>query len=196
MRKIIFILFSFILLLVTGCSSTKSESSRLSAVLVIPSSEVQDTELIETKAALENEGILVTVASLEGLLVTGMLGGEFQPDCRISEIVEDEHNLIVCIGGNGSFSLWENEDVISILQDFNKDNKIVAAICAASGILANAGLLENKEATCYPYAPISDLLISKGAIYIDKEVVVSGRIITGNGPGPQLLLVLHWLRHC
>lgn len=58
----------------------------------------------------------------------------------------------------------------------------MAAIRAAPGILANAGVLEGINATCYPYEPISELLTSKGANYVDETVVVQGDIITGNGP--------------
>lgn len=186
MGKISVILLVLCVFLFTGCITESSkepmEPQTREALLIIPSHDVQDDELREAQSALENAGAIVTVASIEGEDVTGMLGGLFTPDIKISDAIESDYELVACIGGTGSFDLWENQEIISLVTEFYNHDKTVAAICAAPGILANAGLLNNIEATCFPYEPISDLLTSKGAIYVDREVVISGKIITGNGP--------------
>jgi len=182
MKSLVVLLIGLFVAAFMSCNSNAETASVKRALLVIPSTEVQDHELEETRLQLEESGVLVTVVSVEGEEVSGMLGGTFTPDAKLSEMDSAEFDAIVCIGGNGSFGLWENEELISLIQEFQEQGKLVAAICAASGILANAGVLEGIDATCYPYQPISDLLTSKGANYIDQTVVVSGKVITGNGP--------------
>lgn len=187
MKKIVSLVLGIALLSLVACNSDgETVSAKTRALLVIPSSDVQDRELMETQKALEESGVLVTVASIEGEVVGGMEGGSFTPDTMLSNVNGADFDAIVCIGGNGSFGLWENAELISLIQEFKQQDKLVAAICAASGILANAGVLEGIDATCYPYQPISDLLISKGANYIDQTVVISGKVITGNGPDASI----------
>ena len=183
MKNILLIMIGLFVILLAGCSDPDDATSPRTALLVIPSEEVQDHELTETKAMLENAGIEVTVASVEGTAVSGMLGGTFMPDIKLSDATVNSFDAIACIGGNGAFNLWENQPLIHLIQQFNNQGKTTAAICAASGILANAGILNGIDATCYPYDPIIELLTSKGATYVDQTVVVSGNIITGNGPG-------------
>ena len=58
--------------------------------------------------------------------------------------------------------------------------KLVASICSAGGILANAGILKGRKATVFP-AEIA-LIKSKGAVYTDTGVVVDGNLVTADGP--------------
>lgn len=182
MKSFVVLLLGLFVAAMMACNTNGEMASAKKALLMIPSAEVQDHELMETQRILEESGVLVTVVSVEGEEVSGMLGGAFTPDAMLSEVNSADFDAIVCIGGNGSFGLWENAELISLIQEFQGQDKLIAAICAASGILANAGVLEGIDATCYPYQPISDLLTSKGANYIDQTVVVSGKVITGNGP--------------
>lgn len=179
----VFALFTGITILgmAISCASIP-EGKTNSAVLVIPAKEVQDTELTETKRALEEAGVKVTVAAPTNEPVNGMLGGSFTPDIDIASIDPAKYDLIACIGGMGIFDIWADPVYIEKVQAFYNDGKYVTAICGASGVLANAGVLKGVEATCFPYDPIIQLLKDNGAVYTDKTVVVSGKIITGNGP--------------
>lgn len=58
--------------------------------------------------------------------------------------------------------------------------KIVAAICLAPVILANAGVLDGKSATVAGTEARS--IESKGARYAGPGVTVDGNVVTGNGP--------------
>ena len=49
----------------------------------------------------------------------------------------------------GTLHLKAHEGVRSVVKRAAKE-KVVAAICAAPTVLADMGLLEGKEATCYP----------------------------------------------
>jgi protease I len=60
--------------------------------------------------------------------------------------------------------------------------KVVAAICVAPAVLARAGALRNRRATCYRDARIIGVLKRDGAEYADETVVTSGAVVTANGP--------------
>jgi protease I len=47
-------------------------------------------------------------------------------------------------------------------------------------MLASAGILEGKQATCF--FAIKDDLVNAGATYVDAEVVVDGNLITSRIP--------------
>ena len=182
MKRIILWLMAIGCVFAVSCQSAKQGSAPTAkALMVIPGADVQDDELTITKTLLENAGIKTVVAGPELKTVNGMLGGSFEPDIAVADANPADYTTIVFIGGNGSFALYEDANIHALIKTFDAQGKIIAAICAAPGILANAGVLEGKEATCYPYEPISTLLTNKGAVYLDKPVVVSDRVITGNG---------------
>ena len=60
--------------------------------------------------------------------------------------------------------------------------KVVAAICVAPAVLARAGILRQKAATCYPDAALIGVLKGYEARYRDEEVVRTRRLVTANGP--------------
>jgi len=63
--------------------------------------------------------------------------------------------------------------------------KVLAAICIAPGILAAAGVLNNKKVTVWSSAMDKSfirILEKSGAKYLDKSVVSDGKIITASGP--------------
>jgi protease I len=178
MKKILCVLLAALAL----ASASFAESKPKTAVLVIPAKQVQDTELTLTKAALEKAGVKVTVAAPSVAAVSGMLGGSFTPDIAIASIDPSKYELIACIGGMGVFDIWADPVLLEKVQEFNNKGKFVTAICAAAGVLANAGVVSGIKATCYPDDSVISLLKGKGAVYTGDIVTVSGRIVTGNGP--------------
>ena len=71
------------------------------------------------------------------------------------EIFENADNMgqdmIVLPGGMpGTRYLGEHNGLRKVLMDFAEKGKPIAAICAAPSILGKLGLLDKKEAVCYP----------------------------------------------
>src|SRR3712207_3515399 len=57
-------------------------------------------------------------------------------DRLLSEISEDEYDAIILPGGMpGAANLRDNDKVISLIKEMDKNGKIVAAICAAPMVL-------------------------------------------------------------
>lgn len=96
-------------------------------------------------------------------------------------------DILVLPGGMpGADTLSKHIGLNKLLLSFAKNEKYVAAICAAPMALGNLGILEGYKATCYP--GFEDYL--KGAILEDKPVVHDRNIITGSGPGAAMAFAL------
>ena len=70
--------------------------------------------------------------------------------------------------------LEKDERVLSILDHFMKENKVVCAICAAPTILGKQGYLEGKNYTCF-----TSMNEDFKGTYVDEYAIMDGNIITG-----------------
>ena len=73
----------------------------------------------------------------------------------------------------------DDYQVQKVARDAVKQNKVLAAICMAPRVLANAGVLEGRKSTSLQKYDIE----AKGAIVSDKPVERDGNIMTANSPG-------------
>ena len=81
--------------------------------------------------------------------------------------------------GNSKASLG-NSHAVRVAREAYDKGKLVGAICLAPGVLAEAGILQDKKATIFPSA--IDKLKESGSVYVNQSVVRDGNIITANGP--------------
>jgi protease I len=139
----------------------------------------QDKEYGDSKAALEKAGHKVITASTTPVAY-GKFGSKVKTDVILSDINPDDYDVIMFIGGPGCFEYFDDPTALKLARDFYNSGKLTTAICAAPSILANAGVLKGKKATCWEGE--SDTLISKGADYTGKDVEIDGKVITGDGP--------------
>jgi 4-methyl-5(b-hydroxyethyl)-thiazole monophosphate biosynthesis len=109
--------------------------------------------------------------------VTGSNRIKVIPDVEFHKMADD-YDAIVLPGGPGAYTLRDNEEVIRLVQKYNAENKVVAAICAAPVILEKAGVIKGKKVTCYP--SVAKELVS--ANYQEVVVQTDGNIVTGKGP--------------
>jgi len=149
-------------------------------VMIIAKSMFEEVEFKEPKEIFDRESADVTIASSTLSLATG--GNlKVQPDILIDDIKVTDYDAIVFIGGFGVTEYFENPQAHRIARQAVETNKILAAICMAPRILANAGVLEGKKTTCFP--SVREDVKAKGAIVTGEMVERDGNIITGNGPG-------------
>lgn len=176
------------LLFLAGCAGLPAPDTRPQVLLVVPQTEIADVEYTLPRQALEAAGAHVTVASLD----TGMATGKelrVQPDLAIDAARAGDYDAIAVIGGWGTMKqLWDHPGLHALLQEADREDRIVAAICAGPVVLARAGLLAGREATSSPDVKKGDHLMRDelsrhGAHYRDDSlVIVDGHFITGNGP--------------
>lgn len=110
--------------------------------------------------------------------VKSIFGITIKPDILISKINIDNYDAIVFVGGGGAKEYFNDSIAHKIVKESIAKGKVLAAICIAPNILANAGVLKDKKPTCfYPKN-----IIEKGAIYSGKTVEQDGKIITAEDP--------------
>ncbi|MDD3344005.1 MAG: DJ-1/PfpI family protein [Sulfurospirillaceae bacterium] len=148
-------------------------------VIVPIATGFEEIEAITVVDVLRRAGIEVVMASLEGLHIKGAHGIEITTDAFLCDSDVNVFDMIVLPGGlPGATNLAADIRVQSLLQDFDKAEKHIAAICAAPYALKTAGVLKNHY-TCYPSF---ETKINHHGYCKDSDVVSDENIITSQGP--------------
>ncbi len=151
------------------------------SLMVIAPSNFRDEEYFVTKKVLEESGVAVTTASKSPGEVSGMLGKTAKAEKGLDDVKATEYDAVVFIGGNGAQAYFGDARAIEIAVQAYEAGKTVAAICIAPVILANAGILNGKRATCYG-GEFASRLEAGGAEYTGESIVRDDMIITADGP--------------
>ena len=140
----------------------------------------EETEALVPLDILRRAGIETKTVGVTGELVAGTHGIAVKADILPEEVNHSAIEAVILPGGlPGTTNLEKSSDVQKAVDYAFENNKLICAICAAPSILGHKGILEGKEATCYPGFEES----FKGGKYIKKSVVRSENIITADGMG-------------
>lgn len=140
----------------------------------------EEIEALAVVDVLRRGNVETLMVGVDDKVVVSARGVAIQMDTTIDDLDIEEIEMMVLPGGvPGILNLEANEKLMSQLKDFKKNNKWLAAICAAPSILGKLGLLEGEKATCYPN--YESTLV--GCEPMDAPVVVSHKIVTGKGAG-------------
>jgi protease I len=101
-------------------------------------------------------------------------------DFAIDEVKADDFAGVVIPGGYAPDHLRRHSKIINFVRKIFEKGGLVAAICHAAWVLISAGVLNEKDATCF--FSIKDDLINAGANYLDQEVVVDHHLVTSRMP--------------
>ena len=156
-------------------------------VLIPLADGVEELEAVTIIDILRRGGIEVTSAAIgTDQTVTGSRGVTFRADALWTALEIDSFDAIVLPGGGkGTENLAADGRIIEAVRAFDEAGKFVTAICAAPTILAKAGILAGRKATCYPTCA-KEL----GKSYDDAPVIADGNVITSQGPGTAMLFAL------
>jgi len=149
-------------------------------LFIIPPDNFRDEELFETKKIIENAGYKIQISSTKTDTLYGMLGGSIENQLNIENVLENDYSALVLIGGSGTVKIFNNQTIHKIINAFNKNKKIIGAICLAPSILARTGILTNKNATVYESE--KETFKKYNVKYQNKNVVIDDNIITSPGP--------------
>ncbi|WP_297299556.1 DJ-1/PfpI family protein [uncultured Brachyspira sp.] len=149
-------------------------------LFVLSGQNFQDEEYFESKKIFENAGYKTEVSSTFIGTAQGKLGGMTNIDLLFSEVDAMEFDAVVFIGGIGCITLWDDWRTQGLAKLFLDNQKVVAGIGSGVVIMANAKILDGVNVTCLS-ADESHVRHGNANIMSDK-VVVSGSIITANGP--------------
>ncbi|MDD4297113.1 MAG: DJ-1/PfpI family protein [Ruminiclostridium sp.] len=157
-------------------------------VYVMMADGFEEIEALAVVDVLRRAGIDVfTVSITNKSTVTGAHKIQVIADLTIKEANLEDADMIVLPGGMpGAQNLYDSPVLEEALEKRVKNNKWIAAICAAPFIPGKRGYLKGKEAICYP--GFEKYL--NGAIIKEQNVVISDNFITSKGPGTALHFAL------
>ena len=149
--------------------------------LIFLATGFEDMEAVGTIDILRRGDIETVTISITGeYTVTGVHGIPVIADELFEDIDCSAYDALVLPGGGpGSIMLNKHQGVRKALVEACQSGKLIAAICASPRVFGSLGLLNGKNATCYP--GIEPELL--GANILSDLVVVDQNIITGRGPG-------------
>lgn len=151
----------------------------------------EEIEALATCDVLRRCGMEVSLITISNdVHVTGANGITAKADFVLDDCDCADADWLICPGGMpGSTNLYESDKLTDLLVHHSNEGKYVAAICAAPAVvLAQLGLLNGRNATCYP--GFESLLLQGGAKPQSARVVVDGNIVTGNGPSSAIPFAL------
>lgn len=144
-------------------------------------------ELIEALTPLDvlrRGGIDTKLVSMSGVTnVKSSNGVEIVADLVYDFPTVSQGDFLILPGGYPGYENLNNSPLIpKILDYYNKNKKIIAAICGAPLVLFEKGVLENINFTCHR-AVLHDVDVTH---FLNKKAVTFENIITSQGAGTSL----------
>lgn len=150
----------------------------------------EELEAVTLIDLLRRAQIEVVTAGLASGAVKCSRGTVLLPDATLDEALDEtlplhHYDMIVLPGGlPGATNLEHDARILALLKKMSAAGKFTAAICAAPKVLAVAGLLDGKHATCYPGTLDAQQF---PAIHLETQAVVrDGQVLTSRGPGTAM----------
>lgn len=150
-------------------------------VLIFVGDIYEDLELWYPKLRLIEAGADVVVAGPQARQTyDGKNGYPCVSDAAIVDMdAADFHGLVVP-GGFMPDKLRRDERVLQLVRDFDRAEKLVAAICHGGWIPISAGVYKGVRVTGSP--GIKDDLINAGAVWEDSAVIVDRHFVSSRKP--------------
>jgi len=154
-------------------------------IAILATDGFEESELKSPKEAMEKEGFRVDIISLRPGKIKAWNQGnwskEYKVDNTLDKVSAKDYDALVLPGGViNPDKLRRSEEALNFVKDFFDQNKPVAAICHGPWTLISADVVKGKNMTSF-YSIRKDLE-NAGALWIDKKVVVDGKLITSRSP--------------
>ena len=141
----------------------------------------EETEAIAPLDLLRRAGVQVLTVGVNGKTVYGGHGIGIEADILLGEMDLTQLEMIVLPGGLGGVaSVRASQPAMDALQFAWDNGKFVAAICAGPTVLADLGITDGKQATCYPGCEPG---MGSANMVSDAACVRDGKLITGTSAG-------------
>ena len=140
----------------------------------------EECEALAPLDILRRANIEVKTVGIGSNIIVGAHNISIMCDTINKDLNLDKLEGIILPGGMpGTLNLEADSTVQNAIDYCANNNLLISAICAAPQILGHKGLLNGKNATCFP--GFEDEL--KGATLSNQKVVTDGNIITARGAG-------------
>ncbi len=140
----------------------------------------EETEAIAPLDLLRRAGVEVRTVGLNGKIICGGHGIGVEADLEIDELNLSDLEMIILPGGLGGVaSIRGCKKAMDAVRYAYEHGKFTAAICAGPTVLADLGIVEGKNATCYPGCEPQ----MGSAKIVNAPAVTDGKLITGTSAG-------------
>ena len=140
----------------------------------------EETEAIAPLDLLRRAGVSVATVGLNGKTIFGGHGIGVTADMEIGEMDLTNLDMIILPGGLGGVaSIRACAEAMEAIRFAWENGKYVAAICAGPTVLADLGITDGKNATCYPGCESQ----MGNANMVCEAAVRDGKLITGTSAG-------------
>lgn len=150
-------------------------------VYILLGTGFEEVEAITPLDLLRRAGVQVLTAGINGKTVYGAHNIGIEADITIDQMDLTDVEMVVIPGGLGGVaSIRASQKALDALRFAWENKKFVAAICAGPTVLADLGITDGKEATCYPGCESS---MGKAVVAQNAACVRDGHVITGTSAG-------------
>lgn len=146
----------------------------------------EPVEAIGPADVLRRGGVTVDLVSVMGRTnVTAAQDVTVVADKLVEDVDLAVYDIVIVPGGSvGVENLAKCEPLAADLRERMAQDRLVASICAGPTILADLGLLEGREAVCYPGCETN---FPAGVYQAGSDIAVDGNLITATGPAVALV---------
>src|SRR5438067_3372788 len=154
----------------------------MAKVAFVLADDFEDSEFKKPYDSISQAGHQITVIGTKaGTEVKGKKGKEkFKVEKTPDQVSADQFDALVIPGGYSPDKLRMDERIVSFVQKFFADDKLVAAICHAPSLLVEANAVDGRRLTSWP--SVRTDVINAGGKWEDAEVVEDGNLITSRKP--------------
>ena len=152
-------------------------------ILLAPGFE--EIEALAPADLMRRAGLEVALVSVNGTAqVAGSHSITVAADCTLDQVDPARCQLLMLPGGLGGVNgIKASPAALKLVETVHSQGVPVAAICAAPTVLGQLGLLQGRQAVCYP--GMEDGLTG-ASVPAGERVVVDGTVITGQAVGSSL----------
>ena len=141
----------------------------------------EETEAIAPLDLLRRAGVQVATVGINGKVVYGSHGIGVEADLEIGEMDLTNLEMIILPGGLGGVaSIRASQAALDAVRFAWENGKYTAAICAGPTVLADLGITDGKNATCYPGC---EGQMGSAVMAENAAAVTDGKVITGTSAG-------------
>ena len=158
-------------------------------VAIILADGFEEMEAINTIDILRRVAIDVEIIATDDVTLTGAHGITIKADDVFDYYGLLEFDAIVFAGGmSNAEALSRDSRVIDLINYYYEHDKFVCGICATPAIVfSKTNILKSKSFTCYPDQDLIDMLDGE---FVDRPVVVCGKVITSQSPYSSMAFAL------
>ena len=141
----------------------------------------EETEAIAPLDLLRRAGVEIQTVGLNGKIVYGSHKIGVEADIEIDQMDLTKLEMIILPGGLGGVaSIRACQAAMDTIRFAYENGKYTAAICAGPTVLADLGITDNKQATCYPGCENG---MGSAKMAENQASVIDGNLITGTSAG-------------